>query len=582
LNPEILYQKDIDDVAYTVLDVETTGLSASYGRIIEFAGYRIERGEIVAEVKSFFNPGMRLDPFIIELTGIRDEDLEDAPFFEDNATEIMDLIEGSVIVGHNIQFDIKFLEAEFYRAGFESFRPLTFCTLRAAQRLFPQLKSKKLDSVRRHLQIPEGSAHRAYADALATAEIFLKVKEKLQKEYQLSRLQELLSFQYVPPREISRKFPMLLEGVGLEIPAIPDLPGNYWFLDGNDNIIYIGKSKSLKKRLSQHLTDNAAGKSKLILGTAVKLCYETTSTEVMALVKEALLIKKHRPQHNIMLKNYGNKFFIRVSLSHPFPRLEIVYRFDLDGNDYFGLFISRSKSEEILEIAEKSFQLRTCDDKEFSKGRVCFLATIGRCLAPCEITSENQKQIAKAYKAELKRFYDFMAGKNSDLVAQLIAKMSDYSANLKFELAAEVKRTVDLVLKQVYRSSLLREPVNRASVLISVSGEGGACDYFLLIEGKVYIRGLSTGGYDNFENALDDYFDGNKRLDLMPTDEDYERMRIILNWSVSNRDRVKIYYLPDFMSKEELYRKMSSDRFTGGEYREITGEIDISKLNLNL
>ncbi len=576
MNLETLFQKDIDDVAFTVLDVETTGLDPRREKIIEFAGYRIERGEIVDSFISFFNPERRLDPYIVSFTGIRDEDLEDAPLFGDVASKVMDLLTDSVVVGHNIQFDVKFLEAEFLTAGYESFKPVTFCTLRGAKRLYPQLKSKRLDAVRDHLHISPGVTHRAYSDAKATAEIFLKMADKLRKDFQLSRLQDILGFQYIPPRDLSRKFPQTLAQTGFEIPAIPDLPGNYWFLDAGDNVIYIGKSKTLRKRLAQHLMDNAAGKSKLILGTAVKLCYETTSTEVMALVKEAQLIKKFKPKHNIQLKNYGNKYFIRVSVRHQYPKLEIVNSFDLDGNDYFGLFISRSRSEEILEIAEKSFRLRTCTQKELDKGRACFMATIDRCLAPCE------KEIREEYREELQKFYEFMAGKNSDLISVLIKKMTDYSADLKFEQAAEIKKTVDLVLNQIHRSSLLKEPVNRANVMISVSGDGGVSDHFLLLEGKVYIRGFSMGGYDKFEDALDDFFDGNRRLDLFPTDEDYERMRIILNWSVQNRDRVKIFYLSDYASKAELFKKMSSAYFSKVEYREIAGEIDISKLNLNL
>jgi len=575
LNLETLFQKDIDDVAFTVLDVETTGLDPRYEKVIEFAGYRIERGEIVDSFISFLNPERRLDPYIVSFTGIRDEDLEDAPLFEDVASKVMDLLTDSVIVGHNIQFDVKFLEAEFLNAGYESFKPVTFCTLRGAKRLYPQLKSKRLEMVRDHLNIPPGVTHRAYSDAKATAEIFLKMAEKLRKDFQLSRLQDVLGFQYIPPRDLSRKFPQSLAQTGFEIPAIPDLPGNYWFLDANENIIYIGKSKTLRKRLAQHLMDNAAGKSKLILGTAVRLCYETTSTEVMALVKEAQLIKKFKPKHNIQLKNYGNKYFIRVSVRHQFPKLEIVNSFDLDGNDYFGLFISRSRSEEILEIAEKSFRLRTCTQKELEKGRACFMATIDRCTAPCE----NQDR--ETYREELEKFYDFMAGRNSDLISELIRRMTAYSADLKFEQAAEIKKTVDLVLNQIHRSSLMKEPVNKANVLIVVSGEGGVHDYFLLLEGKVYIRGFSMGGYDNFDNALDDFFEGNRRLDLFPTDEDYERMRIILNWSVQNRDRVKIYYLNDYKTKSELFKKMSSAYFSKVEYREIAAEIDISKLNLN-
>jgi len=576
LNLETLFHNDMDDVPFTVLDVETTGMNAQHERIIEFAGFRVVRGEIVDSFSSFFNPHRRLDPFITMLTGIKDEDLIDAPVFDAMASKLMDFLQDSIIVGHNIQFDVKFLASEFVNAGYEEFKPVTFCTLRAAKRLFPQLKSKRLEMVRDYLGVEAGTNHRAYSDALATARIFVKVKEKLQKEFALSMLKDILGFQYIPPKDISKKFPQTLAQTGFEIPAIPDLPGNYYFLDAIGNIIYIGKSKSLRKRLFSHLTENSAGKSKLILGNATTLRYESTSTEVMALVKEAVLIKLTNPKHNIQLKNYGNKYFVKVGMADRYPSLELVNHFDLDGNDYFGLFISRKKAEEVVEIAEKSFKIRNCNNKEFAKGRACFMATIDRCFAPCE------KEVDDKYNLELEKFYGFMAGEKSELLSSLIKRMSDYSAALKFEQAAEIKKTVDLVLQQVHRSSLLKEPVNKACVLLSVSGSSGSCDYFLLIRGKVCIKNFPDSFHDNFEDTLDDYFEGNDRLDNFPTDEDYERMRIILNWAALNREMVKIFYLSEFKSKKELYQRVSNRGFRDERYKPIVGEIDLSKLNLNI
>jgi DNA polymerase-3 subunit epsilon len=576
LNIERFLQLDIDDVPFTVLDVETTGINSRYERIIEFAGYRIEHGEITDSFCSFFNPSKRLDPYITLLTGITEEDLVDAPSFDSYASKLMEFLSDTIIVGHNIQFDIKFLQSEFMAVGYEDFRPVSFCTLRAAKRLFPQLKSKKLEMVRDYLNIEPGINHRAYSDALATARIFLNVKEKLRSEFSLYSLRDIIGFQYIPPKDISRIFPKTLAQTGFEIPAIPDLPGNYFFLDQSDRIIYIGKSKSLKKRLSSHLMENSAGKSKLILGHATKIRYEVTSTELMALIKEAQLIKQLNPKHNIQLKNYGNKFFLRVLLNHRAPKIELVNSFDFDGNDYFGLFLSRRKGEEIIEIAEKSFMLRSCMQKEFEKGRACFLGSIQRCLVPCE------KIVDDEYKEELDKFYKFMAGENSELISDLIKKMSDYSSKMKYEQAAEIKKAIDLVLHQIHRSSLLKEPVNKANVLITVAGNGGICDYFLLLQGKVYIRNFSQSGYDRFENALEDYFENNERLDFMPTDQDYERMRIILNWTALHRESVKIFYLSEYNSAGELYKEISFNKYVQEIFEEISGEIDISKLNLNL
>jgi excinuclease UvrABC nuclease subunit len=297
----------------------------------------------------------------------------------------------------------------------------------------------------------------------------------------------------------------------------------------------------------------ATGKTKRIVRQASNIKTEITNSELTALLLEAESIKLTNPKHNSQLKKYGNKYFVRITKTHKYPKAEITTKFDFDSNDYFGLFSSRRKAEVVLDIIDKTFELRECDEKEFKKGRKCFLADIERCTAPCI------KKDDPDYFDELERVYEFLSGENQSALNRMLNKMKDYAANEKFEKAAETKFVIDLLLSQTHKSSLLAEPVNKANVLFEVT-EGINHDYVLLLEGKYFIKKNSASGTDSFEDALDDYYSHTIKVDINPTEEDLEKMKISLNWLAKNRNKVRIFYLKDFVSKEDLFNAMNSNK----------------------
>ena len=335
--------------------------------------------------------------------------------------------------------------------------------------------------------------------------------------------------------------------------SLPDSPGVYYFLNKKDEIIYIGKAKSLKDRVRSYFAATTVGKPKKIVKQAVKIKTEITNSELTALLLEAESIKLINPRHNRQLKKYGNKYFVRITKSHKYPKVEITTKFDFDGNDYFGLFISRRKAEVVLDIIDKTFALRECNDKEVKKGKRCFLADIERCTAPCV------KSVDPEYFNELERVYEFLSGGNQSALNRMLNKMKEYAAKEKYEKAAETKQVIDLMLSQTHKSSLLSEPINKANVLFEVS-EGLNKDHILLLEGKYFIKKSSNSGKDSFEEALDDYFAHTIQTDINPTEEDLEKMKISLNWLTKNRNKVRIFYLKEFLSKEELFNAVSSNK----------------------
>jgi DNA polymerase-3 subunit epsilon len=563
------YQNNtLKDAEFSVLDVETTGLSARNNRVIEIGIVKVKNLKIAEKYTTLINPGCDIPFFITQFTGIANSDVAYSPSFCDTAEEIEEFIGNSIICGHNLSFDEGFLKYEFIRNGYEPLSNLTVCTLKLARKIFPSLKSKSLGSVTQFLRIKNRDSHRALSDAEATAKILINLIKKLSKENGIKTVQQLLEFQSSIIQ--SHQFVKLPKEMQDSLSSLPDAPGVYYFLNRKNEIIYVGKAKSLKDRIRTYFSPTATGKTKRIVKQAVRIKTETTKSELTALLLEAESIKFLNPKHNRQLKKYGNKYFIRINKSNKFPRAEITSHFNFDGNDYFGLFISRRKAEVVLNIIDKTFALRECDDKEFKKGKKCFLADIERCTAPCVKTSDPQ------YFDELGKVYEFLSGGNQSALDRMLNKMKDYAAKEKYEKAAETKQVIDLILSQTHKSSLLAEPINTANVLFEIS-EGINKDYVLLIEGKYFIKDNSLRNKDTFDDALEDYYSKTNRTDLNPTEEDLEKMKISLNWIAKNRNKVRIYYLKDFSSKHDLYNAVSGGRASS---KKSYGNFNLKRLSV--
>ena len=172
--------KDLSETEFVVFDLETTGAKTPPCRITEIGAYRVSGGRIVAEYQTLVNPGCRIPPFISALTGISDEMVKDAPFFEEIASDFFDFIGDSVLVAHNAPFDMRFLNFEIGRI-FEDYRVANpcLCTVQLSRRLLPQVENHKLKTLAEYFDVSLINHHRASADAHATAEIFVNLLSAL-------------------------------------------------------------------------------------------------------------------------------------------------------------------------------------------------------------------------------------------------------------------------------------------------------------------------------------------------------------------------------------------------------------------
>jgi len=537
-----------DEAEFSVIDVETTGLTPHYNGIIEIGIVKVKGLKIIGKYSTLINPGRQVPFYITQFTGITDDDVFNAPFFEDVAEEISEFISGSIITAHNLPFDRSFLNKEFLMIGKDKPANPQLCTLRLSKRLYPELRSRSLSNLSYYLKVKLINAHRALPDAEATAHILLRMLKQLKKANEVKTLSELLSLQVIPSQKESKI--RISKHLKEDVYSLPEAPGVYYFINSKGKVIYIGKAKSLSKRVRSYFLLTAPRKARRIIKQTRRIKYEITNSELTALLSEAELIKLINPRHNLQLKHYGNKYFLRVNRNHPFPDVEISNRFDFDGNDYFGLFITKKKAEVIYEVIKKAFTLRECTNQEFLKNKRCFLAEIERCIAPCEIKDQE------LYNEELNKAYEFLYGKNQNILNRLLNKMKFYSEKQKYEKAGEIKQLIDLVLSQTHKTSILKEPVNSANVLFEISDKFGS-DYILMTEGKIYIKEYKVNGANGFDIAIEDYYAVTINTKPLPTEEDLEKMKIILNWIVKNRNHVRVFYLKDYQNKEEFFRKVS-------------------------
>ena len=273
---------------YAILDIETTGGKYNEEGITEIAIYKYDGHEVVDQFISLVNPEREIQPFVVNLTGINSNMLRHAPKFYEVAKRIVEITEDCIVVAHNAQFDNRILKTEFRRLGFD-FERKTLCTVELAKDLIPGQTSYSLGKLVRSLGIPVTDRHRASGDALATVKLF---KMLLDKDTSKNIIQQ--SIRLNPKHQLEPKHIDIIE-------QMPSATGVYYIHKADGDIIYIGKSNNIKKRINQHFT-NTNQKSKKIQQHVATVTYETTGSELVALLKESEEIKRNKPIYNRALR----------------------------------------------------------------------------------------------------------------------------------------------------------------------------------------------------------------------------------------------------------------------------------------
>lgn len=270
---------------FAIIDIETTGTSAKFGKITEIAIMIHDGQKLVDEFTSLVNPECSIPYFITRLTGISNEMVANAPRFCEIARKIVEITEGKVFVAHSAQFDYGFVREEFARLGYDYQRE-TLCTVRLGRALLPGMHSYSLGKLCEVLRITNTSRHRAAGDAMATVKLF----ELLLQKAGDNDIRTVL-------RSKSMKNSLCPEHKEL-LSTLPTETGVYYLYDADQKLIYVGKSCNIKERIHSHLISNATKRAREMKEKVSSVSYERTGSELIALLKESEEIKTLKPIYN--------------------------------------------------------------------------------------------------------------------------------------------------------------------------------------------------------------------------------------------------------------------------------------------
>lgn len=364
------------DSELAIVDVETTGLTARFDRIIEIAILRIRDGEVAERYSTLVDPEVIISPYIEGLTGITNNELRGAPTFTSIRNDVFRLLDGAVFVAHNARFDYGFIREEFRREGI-GFNARCLCTMRLSRRLFPEHRRHSLDSIMERFGLRCEGRHRALGDAQVVWDFMKIISAGFQEEVLTEAFRKISKTPALPP--------LIEESVARNL---PESTGVYMFYDQAGSPLYVGKGKNIKSRVYSHFSNGSSFmKEAAIFRQTAEIRTIETAGELGALLLESRLIKELMPLYNrrsrarkglaVAKKAIDESGYGTVRIENP----DIVSADELA--DVVGIFRSAKQAREFLWQAAKEHRL--CPRKlglEKGKGE-CTYRQLGICSGAC-------------------------------------------------------------------------------------------------------------------------------------------------------------------------------------------------------
>jgi len=366
----------LEQTTFAFLDIETTGGNSSHDRITEI-GIRFWRaGEVVDEWQTLLNPGMRISPFIEQLTGISNAMVADAPPFEAIADTLEEKLRDTVFVAHNARFDYGFIKSEYRRLG-RLFSARVLCTVKLSRRLYPEFRRHNMDSLIKRHGLGQVQRHRAMGDVAAMLEFFTRARADKGDDQMEAAIATLLQKPSIP----SHLPPDILSD-------LPRGPGVYRFYGENDALLYVGKSTNIAQRVASHFSgDHNTSKGVRISESLRRIDYTETAGELGALLLELRQIKTLSPLFNRRSRAAKNLVSIELAPNASgYLQARLVREIEPHRlASYFGLFRSKRDAERALTgIAAKNELCNQLLGLEPERDGPCFQRTLGRCKGACE------------------------------------------------------------------------------------------------------------------------------------------------------------------------------------------------------
>jgi DNA polymerase-3 subunit epsilon len=331
-------------VTFVVLDLETTGGSPTLDRITEIGALKLRDGELLGRIETLVNPGVSIPPTITLLTGITEAMVMPAPRIGELLPTILEFLGDAVIVGHNIRFDCGFLDAALVAHGYP---PLANCrvdTIGMARRLVrDDVPNLRLHTLAQHFRTETEPAHRAYADAAATAELFHTLLEHA-ATWGVLGLDDLVALPKIRVHSSTAKLALTAR--------MPRVPGVYLFRDRRGTVLFVGKATNLRARVRAYFSGEDRRQVPQLLRETARIEHHECAGPLEAAVRELRLIEDHRPRFNRPTRARRRDVYLKLTRDRR-PRLSVV-RVLRAGDVALGPFSSGRAAQLAREAVERA------------------------------------------------------------------------------------------------------------------------------------------------------------------------------------------------------------------------------------
>lgn len=428
-------QRSFDDLGtplrettFCVLDIETTGGSAADGGITEIGAVKVRGGECLGTFQTFVNPGCAIPRQITMLTGITEAMVAPAPTPDQVMPTFGEFLGSAVIVGHNVRYDLGYLNGALVRAGRPRLANPVVDTLGLARRLVrEEVPNCRLATLANRFRLAHRPSHRALSDALATADLLHLLIERA-GAFGVCGLDDLMALPKLAAHPQASKLRLT--------DLLPRQPGVYLFRDGGGRTLYVGKATDLRARVRSYFSGDDRRKVGQLLREVQRIDHVVCPSPLEAAVLEVRLIHRLEPRFNRQATTWRGYTYLKLT-SERFPRLSIVRAIRPDGSIYLGPMSSTKVARRVADAIETAVPLRRCTatpGRGPARTGPCASAQLGVASCPCA-GAITEAQYAR-YVDTVRRG---LGAEPELLLAPLEAKMGSLAAAERFEEAAEVR-----------------------------------------------------------------------------------------------------------------------------------------------
>ena len=425
------------DVTFCVLDLETTGGSAKNCEITEIGAVKYKGGVPLGEFQTLVDPGLEIPPSITLLTGITQAMVFDAPKIATALPTFLEFLHGTVIVGHNVRFDLSFLNEAAQRLGYPTLSNRWVDTAALARRLIrSEVRNLRLASLAAHFASPTKPNHRALEDAKATAHVLHCLLERA-GTIGVTNLDDLIQLR-------SAKGGAHYSKIGLT-EHLPRAPGVYLMKDRTGAVIYVGKASNLRARVRQYFYGDSRRSVATLMSELHSLDHRVCASPLEAEVTELRLIHTHIPRHNRRSKPPKSAHFVKLTKER-FPRLSVVRSTHTDAHLYLGPFRSKRAADQVVMAIWDALPIRRCRSSPGSRTGRCASAQMGRSLCPCDGTLPPVQ-----YAATVEALIEAVESDPSALLEPLNERMHSLAQQARYEDAASLRDRHDALANALLR-----------------------------------------------------------------------------------------------------------------------------------